>query len=73
MKEIFFKGLVVALPVLVIGGLLYLIFNGFYALYADMRLKRELDQIAEESAERRRQQPAEQELPRATSPEDLFS
>ncbi len=72
MKEIFFKGLVVALPVLVIGGLVYLIFHGFYSLYEDMRLKRELDQIAKESAERRRQNPPV-EPAKKTSPEDMFN
>ena len=55
MKEIFFKGLAVAIPIGVIGGLVYLIFHGFYSLYADIRLKRELEQISREAAERRRQ------------------
>ena len=72
MKEIFFKGLVVALPIMVIGGLIYLIFHGFHSLYSDMRLKRELDQISRESAERRRQQPPEEQHGKKTSPEDLF-
>lgn len=73
MKEVFFKGLVVALPILVIGGLAYLVFHGFYSLYADMRLKRELEQISRESAERRRQRPAEEKPKKAPSPEDFFS
>lgn len=73
MKEIFFKGLVVALPIGVIGGLLYLIFHGFYSLYSDMRLKRELDQISRESAERRAQRPAEEKRRKKPSPEDFFS
>ena len=53
MKEIFFKGVAVALPLFVLGGLIYLVFNGFYQLYADMQLKRELDQIRRESEIRR--------------------
>ncbi len=55
MKEIFFKGVAVALPLVVLGGLVYLIFHGFYALYSDIQLKRELEQLSRESAERRRQ------------------
>ena len=73
MKEIFFKGLVVVLPILVIGGLVYLIFHGFYSLYEDIRLKRELDQISKESAERRRQRPPEQKKKKKTlTPDDFF-
>ena len=73
MKEIFFKGLVVALPILVIGGLGYLVFHGFYSLHSDMRLKRELEQISRESAERLRQRPKEKKPKKAPSPEDFFS
>lgn len=72
MKEIFFKGIVVALPVLVLGGLIYLVFHGFYSLYEDMQLKRELEQISRESAERRKQNPPK-EKPKAPSPEDFFN
>lgn len=73
MKEIFFKGLVVALPLCVIGGLIYCIFIGFYSLYSDMRLKRELAQIAREAEERRRQQPKEENAPASSSSvEDMF-
>jgi len=71
MKEIFFKGLVVALPILVIGGLVYLVGHGFYSLYADMRLKKELEEIARESAQRRESQPPP-EKKKKTSPEDFF-
>ena len=71
MKDIFFKGLLIALPLLVIGGLLYLIFHGFYSLYQDRQLKKELDQIARESVERRRKTPPEAPATR-TTPEDLF-
>ena len=73
MKEIFFKGIVVALPVLVIGGLIYLVFHGFYSLYQDMKLKRELDQIRRESEQRRREQPVEKAREKTPSPEDLFT
>lgn len=72
MKEIFFKGVIVALPLVVFGGLVYLIFHGFYSLYSDMRLKRELDQISRESAERRRQRPVEPKPKKAPSPDDFF-
>ena len=61
MKEIFFKGVAVALPVVVLGGLAYLIFHGFYALYSDIQLKRELEKISRESAARRRQKRRPQE------------
>lgn len=71
MKEIFFKGIAIAIPCLVIGGLLYLVFHGFYSLYADRRLKKELDQIAQESAKRRQQQPP-QEKQKAPTAEDFF-
>lgn len=71
MKEIFFKGIAIALPCLVIGGLVYLVFHGFYSVYADRQLKKELDQIARESAERRRQQPP-REKRRAPTAEDFF-
>ena len=57
MKEIFFKGLAVALPIMVLAGLVYLIFHGFYALYADIQLKKELEKISRESVKRRQQQP----------------
>ena len=73
MKEIFFNGIVVALPVLVIGGLIYLVFHGFYSLYQDMKLKRELDQIRRESEQRRREQPVEKAPEKTPSPEDLFT
>ena len=73
MKEIFFRGIIVALPLVVISGLLYLIFHGFYSLYADMRLKRELEQISRESAERRRQRPPEEKRKKPHSAEDFFS
>jgi arginine exporter protein ArgO len=71
MKEIFFKGIAIALPLLVVGGVIYMIFHGFYSLYSDMRLKKELEQIQRESAERRRQRPPE-ERAKAPSPEDFF-
>ena len=61
MKEIFFKGVAVALPLVVLGGLVYLIFRGFYELYSDIQLKRELEQIRRESAERRRHKGHQQE------------
>jgi len=74
MKEIFFKGLVVALPLCVIGGLIYAIFIGFYSLYSDMRLKSELSQIAREAEERRRKQPKQESAPSTPSAvEDLFN
>lgn len=74
MKEIFFKGIVVALPLLVIGGLVYLVFHGFYSLYEDMKLKRELDQIRREGERRRRERPVEVAPQKKTpSPEDLFT
>lgn len=71
MKEIFFKGLVVALPILVIGSLVYLVGHGFYSLYADMRLKKELEEIARESAQRRENQPPP-EKKKKISAEDFF-
>ena len=61
MKEIFFKGVAVALPLVVLGGLVYLIFHGFYALYSDIQLKKELETISRESAARRRQDRRPQE------------
>lgn len=73
MKEIFFKGLVIALPVCVVGGLLYAIFIGFYSLYEDMRLKRELDQISREAEQRRKQETPSEVPPTAgNTVEDLF-
>lgn len=72
MKDIFFKGLLVALPVLGLGGLCYLIFHGFYSLYQDIQLKKELDEIRRESIARR-QQPAPLPEEPKTSPEDLFT
>lgn len=72
MKEIFFKGLVIALPVCVVGGLLYGIFIGFYSLYSDMRLKKELDQIAREAKQRREQRPSEVPPTSGSTVEDLF-
>ena len=61
MKEIFFKGVAVALPLVVFGGLAYLVFHGFYSLYCDIQLKRELEEISRESAARRRQERRPQE------------
>lgn len=71
MKEIFFKGIAIALPCLVIGGVVYLVFHGFYSLFADRQLKKELDQIARESKDRRAQLPPE-EKPKAPTAEDFF-
>lgn len=70
MKEIFFKGIAIALPLLLIGGVVYMVFHGFYSLYSDIRLKKELDQISRESAERRKERPPEKR--KAHSPEDFF-
>lgn len=71
MKEIFFKAIAIALPLLAVGGVIYMIFHGFYSLYADRQLKKELDQIRRESEERRRQHPPEENRPKATA-EDFF-
>ena len=72
MKEVFFKGLVVALPICIIGGLLYGIFIGFYSLFSDMRLKRELDQIKREAQARRKNQPKSEPAASSANIEDLF-
>ncbi len=61
MKEIFFKGVAVALPLVVLSGLVYLIFHGFHALYSDIQLKKELEKISRESAARRRRKQHPQE------------
>jgi hypothetical protein len=58
MKEIFFKGVAVALPIVLFAGIGYLIFRGFYELYEDIQLKRELKQIRRESVARRAKRPA---------------
>lgn len=71
MKEIFFKAIAVALPLLAAGGIVYMVFHGFYSLYADRQLKKELDQIRRESEERRRQRPPE-ERRKPASAEDFF-
>ena len=72
MKEIFFKGLLIALPLLLVGGLAYLVFHGFYSLYQDMQLKKELEQIRLESEKRRRNRTTDEPPPNHGSPEDLF-
>ena len=72
MKEIFFKGVAIALPLLVVGGLVYLVFHGFYSLYQDILLKRELEQIKRESAERRRTTPTQKPESKPISPDDFF-
>jgi hypothetical protein len=54
MKEIFFKGVAIAIPILLMGGLAYLMFHGVYTLYGDWQLKKELDEIRRASMERRR-------------------
>lgn len=72
MKEVFFRGLVIALPICVISGLLYGVFIGFYSLFTDMRLKRELDQIAREADERRKRQSSSELGEKQPSVEDLF-
>lgn len=71
MKEVFFKGIAIAVPLLLVAGLVYLIFHGLYSLYSDMQLKKELEQIRRESAERRRLRPPEKKR-REPSPEDFF-
>ena len=55
MKEIFFKGVAVAVPLVVLVGLVYWIFKGFHELYSDIQLKKELEQIRRDSAARRQQ------------------
>ena len=73
MKEVFFKGLVVALPIVVISGLVYAIFLGFYQLYSDMQLKRELKQIEREAKDRRRREAVDAEQESQTfTVEDYF-
>lgn len=72
MKEIFFKGLVIALPLCVFGGLAYLIFHGFYSFYSDIKLKKELEAIARESAAKRKEQPEPIEPKKAPTAEDFF-
>jgi hypothetical protein len=54
MKEIFFKGVAVAIPVLLVGGLVYMMFHGVYSLYSDWQLKKELEEIRRDSIGRRR-------------------
>lgn len=73
MKDIFFKGIIIALPLLAGGGLLYLVFHGFYSLYQDMQLKKELEQISRESAERRRAGHTEEPPPSPPTAEDFFA
>lgn len=72
MKEIFFKGIAIALPLLVVGGVIYMVFHGFYSLYADRQLKKELEQIRRESEELRRQRPPEEKRKETASAEDFF-
>ncbi len=72
MKETFFKAIAIALPLLVVGGVCYMVFHGFYSLYADRQLKKELDEISRDAEQRRRQRPAKESRPKTTSAEDFF-
>ncbi len=71
MKEIFFKGVAIAIPLAMILGIVYMIFHGFYSLYSDWQLKKELEQIRRDSVSRRRQRAesaSEMDQPQADSP-----
>jgi hypothetical protein len=60
MKEIFFKGVAVAVVLSMAGGLVYMLFHGLYTLFSDWKLQQELQQIERESVARRRQRRAAQ-------------
>lgn len=53
MKEVFFTFLALSIPIVIVGGLVYLFLRGLYMVYADWQLGRELEQLRQEVAERR--------------------
>jgi hypothetical protein len=64
MKQAFFFGLLVLLPVVLLGGgVIYLAWHAFYTLYDDWRLNKELKEIKAASAARRKKAERESENP----------
>lgn len=56
MKGMFFIGVLVLIPIVVLGGgFIYLIWRSIYALYDDWQLGKELEEIREASRARRQQ------------------
>lgn len=55
MKELFFTIIALSIPLLLLGGVVYLFLRGLYSIYADWRLGQELEELSRESEERRRE------------------
>ena len=53
MKQFFFVGIALSIPIILGGVVLYWFFGGLWAAYSDFRLRRELKEIESESQVRR--------------------
>jgi hypothetical protein len=60
MKQSFFTLLAIAIPVIILGGVVYMFLHGLYRMIMDWRLDRELHQLRIETVKRARQ-PARQD------------
>jgi hypothetical protein len=58
MKEVFFTFLAISLPLLAVGGVVYMFLHGLYRLVDDWRLGRELRQLRQETARHHHHPPA---------------
>jgi hypothetical protein len=59
MKNFFFMAILMAVPLAILGALLYSVAKYVWSLYQDKKLYRELDEI-EAECKRRRQQPSQE-------------
>lgn len=55
MKQIFFTGVILTIPLLIAGGFLYMLGHGIVSLISDWHLNRELARLRAETESRRRQ------------------
>ncbi len=57
MKEVFFTFVAISLPLLALGGVIYMLLHGLYTVYGDWRLRRELQQLKADAKQLRRDHP----------------
>lgn len=57
MKQLFFTFVILSVPLILVGGLLYAFGHGLYTVYSDWRLAQELRQLRREVAAQRPSRP----------------
>lgn len=76
MKEFFFTSVLLAVPLVIVSAILYYFGHGLVTVIADWRLGREMEQLRQESAARRRDRAevgGSVRLTDATIPDDILA